>query len=152
MKKNNSTSDTKASLLRSQNATEKLITPKKHFQLPRVPSYVEVNLSEQIKRFKFGKEKNELQINIFPIASPPGCYYIEAIFLVDQNFLVIKFGGMFSDKQTGIDTSCLQLLNWLCSTVPYKNYFSDDICDPDYSIIHDDDYELPRAPKPVFDQ
>ena len=44
--------------------------------------------------------------------------------------------------------TCLQLLHWLCSTIPYKDYFYDNIEDPDYSIIRDDDYELPSAPEP----
>ena len=132
-----------------RNRVHKLLKPEHHVNLPRIPSYIEVNLTEQIKRFQLGKEKNELQINVFPIVSPPDCYYIESKFLINQNYVVIHFGGMFSHKQSGIDSTCLQLLHWLCSTLPYKDYFSDSVEDPDYSIIRDDDFELPSAPEPL---
>ena len=48
------------SKLKKKSNSKTFFQPKPHISLPRVPSYVEVNLEEQIKLFASGKEKNEL--------------------------------------------------------------------------------------------
>ena len=67
--------------------------------------------------------------------------------------IVATFNGLFSDMPSGRDTVCLQMLNYLCSHVPYCQYFFDDICDLEYSIWRNESISFPeidnlRAPVP----
>ena len=74
------------------------------------------------------------------------CYRLKLL----PNF---KQNGLLSDIPSGRDTVCLQMLNYLCSHVPYCQYFFDDICDLEYSIWRNESISFPeidnlRAPVP----
>ena len=48
--------------------------------------------------------------------------------------MITKLGGTYSERFSGIDTVCLQLLDWLCSNPPYAEHFCNETR---YSIFPD---------------
>ena len=59
------------------------------------------------------------------LLNPKGIFYIEGIIFVGQKCptLVTKLGGTYSERFSGIDTVCLQLLDWLCSNQRFFFHF-----------------------------
>ena len=130
--------------------------PKKHVRsqmfLPRIKSLVEHNLSKMVKDFSLGGEKNSVKLNIYPVLSPPGTYYIEARFVMNARSSVVAFGGLYSNKIQGIDSVCEQMLHWLCVTPPYSSFFSEYSTYPhktkSQNLRNEAKNSLPRAPEP----
>ena len=64
-------------------------------------------------------------INTYPLANPKGIFYIEGIIFIGKECptVLTKLGGTYSERFSGVDTICLQLLDWLCSNPPYAEFF-----------------------------
>ena len=102
-----------------------------------------------------------LLINTYPLANPKGIFYIEGIIFIGKECptVLTKLGGTYSERFSGVDTICLQLLDWLCSSPPYADFFCNTTkysIFPDRGITADmeaeNDFEdsmFPKAPEPT---
>ena len=79
-------------------------------------------------------------MNIYSASTPQNTFYVEGKIFVGKNCCILKLGGIYSDKYSGSDTVCVQLLHWLSRTPRYCDYFFDDPLDINYSIFLDDSF------------
>ena len=103
---------------------------------------------------------DKLFLNTYPLVNPKGVFYIEGIIFVGKECptVLTSLGGTYSERFSGIDTVCLQLLDWLCTNPPYAEYFCNDThysIFPDRGItaemdveIDNENYSFPKAPEP----